>query len=81
MTHDAADYAQAIATELRAQRGRTRQTVASLVDDTGLSKSAVLNYLNGHRDIPLSVLAKLCRALDMEPTEVVRRAEELLART
>lgn len=49
-------------------------TIDSLVLATGLSKSAVLNYLNGKRDIPTSALAEISRALDVDPHEIFERA-------
>ena len=73
-----AEYARALAAELRAERARIKKSIARVVEDTGLSKSAVLNYLNGKRDIPLTALAKLCAALDITPPELARRAEARL---
>ncbi|WP_437582684.1 helix-turn-helix domain-containing protein [Paramicrobacterium sp. CJ85] len=67
-------YAQAVSAELRAERGRTRYTIADIVESTGLSKSAVLNYLNGKRDIPTSAFLDLCRALDADPRVILDRA-------
>ena len=73
-----AEYARALAAELRAERARIKKTIAQVVEDTGLSKSAVLHYLNGKRDIPLQALAKLCVALDLTPVELAKRAEAQL---
>lgn len=67
----------AVAEELRAQRARTKQTIQDLVDATGLSKSAVLNYLNGKRDIPVPMLVELCRALDVSPRVIFENAEKV----
>lgn len=67
------DFADAVAGELRAERGRTKVTVAFLVEATGLSKSAVLHYLNGERDIPIRALARLCAAMDVTPSSIVAR--------
>ncbi|KJL45823.1 helix-turn-helix domain-containing protein [Microbacterium trichothecenolyticum] len=69
------DFSQAVAAELRAERGRTKQTVASIVEATGLSKSAVLHYLNGKRDIPTQAFATICRALDVSPVVIFERAQ------
>lgn len=71
-------FNEAVATELRAQRARVQMTVDSLVEVTGLSKSAVLNYLNGKRIIPTTALADLCRALDVAPTAIFDAAERAL---
>ncbi len=66
----------AVAAELRAERGRTMITIDALVENTGLSKSAVLNYLNNKRDIPTPAFVELCRALGISPRVIFERAEE-----
>ncbi|KJL37090.1 Helix-turn-helix domain protein [Microbacterium ginsengisoli] len=68
----------AVAAELRGQRAKQRITIDELVRRTGYAKSTVLNYLNGHRDIPLSALAELCRALDVSYRAIADRAEQAL---
>lgn len=60
----------AVAAELRAQRSREQITIEQLVERTGISRSAVLNYLNGKRDIPVPMLSELCRALGVSPVKV-----------
>lgn len=69
------EFNAAVAAELRAQRGRVQKTVDTLVRETGLSKSAVLNYLNDKRDIPMPALFSLCKALGISPAEVMELAE------
>jgi transcriptional regulator with XRE-family HTH domain len=66
----------AVAAELRAQRSRARITIDKLVESTGISRSAVLNYLNGKRDISVPTLRELCRALGISPVEVFDLAEK-----
>lgn len=66
----------AIAAELRAERGRNKVTIDGLVATTGLSKSAVLNYLNNKRDIPTPAFVELCQALGISPRLVFERAEK-----
>lgn len=68
----------AVAAELRAERGRVQCTIDSLVTATGLSKSAVLNYLNGKRDIPTPALVELARALRVDPRVIFERAEHAI---
>lgn len=74
MTDYGTAYAGAVAAELRAERGRTQITVASIVTATGLSKSAVINYLNGKRDIPIPALMDICRALGVDARAIFDRA-------
>lgn len=69
------EFNAAVAAELRAQRGRVQITIDTIVRETGLSKSAVLNYLNDKRDIPMPALLSLSRALRISPTEVIDIAE------
>ena len=78
MTTYAEAYAAAVAAELRAERARARVTIASLVAETGLSKSAILTYLNGKRDIPTQALIDICRALGVAPRVIFDRAAETL---
>lgn len=66
----------AVAAELRAERGRNKVTIDKLVAATGLSKSAVMNYLNNKRDIPTPAFVELCRALGISPRLVFERAEQ-----
>lgn len=71
-------FSQAVAAELRAERVRKQITVATVVEDTGLSKSAVLHYLNGKRDIPTSSFAEICQSLGVDPREIFVRAQYFL---
>ncbi|MCJ1709292.1 helix-turn-helix domain-containing protein [Microbacterium sp. VKM Ac-2923] len=71
-------FSQAVASELRAERARKQKTVASIAEATGLSKSAVLHYLNGKRGIPTSAFALICRAMAVSPLLIFERAEEHL---
>ena len=68
-------FGQAVAAELRAERGRTQKPIASIEEATGLSKSAVLRYLNGKRDIPTTAFVEICAALGVSPLVIFQRAE------
>lgn len=66
----------AVAAELRAQRARgDKITFDRIAVETGLSKSAVLNYFHGHRDIPLPALAEICRVLRVSRRDIFEAAE------
>ncbi|WP_333812054.1 helix-turn-helix transcriptional regulator [Timonella senegalensis] len=71
-------FSSLVAGELRAERARKKLTIESLVVLTGLSKSAILNYLNGKRDIPTSALVELSQAMGIEPAEIFARAEHAI---
>lgn len=68
-------FNEAVAAELRAERGRKKVTIEQLVKEAGLSRSAVLNYLNGKRDIPTPALVEISRALDVDPRLIFERAQ------
>lgn len=78
MTDYAEAFNAAVAAELRAERGRRQTTIADVVDATGLSKSAVLNYMNGKRAIPIPALMDLSRALQVDPRVIFDRAEQAI---
>jgi len=78
MSTQGEQYAKAVAAELRAERARQQVTVASLVERTGISKSAVLHYLNAHRIMPVGALAALSQALGVKASTIAARAEAAL---
>jgi transcriptional regulator with XRE-family HTH domain len=63
-----------VAAELRAERARGMMSLELLAESTGISRSAVLNYLNGKRDIPMLAFLKLCDALSVAPETILERA-------
>lgn len=66
----------AIAGELRAQRARISMTIDELVEKSGISKSAVLYYLNEKRQIPMPAFYELCTALAADPVELFMAAQK-----
>lgn len=67
----------AVAGELRAANARQpRLTLDDLAKATGISRSTLFRYLNGKRDIPLSALDIICRALGVDPVRIMRDALE-----
>lgn len=68
----------AVAAELRAERGRRQITIEALATTTGLSKSAVLNYLNDKREIPTVALADISAALGVSPRVIAERADDAI---
>ena len=71
-------FSRLVAAELRAERARQKMTIEGLVSATGLSKSAVLNYLNSKRDMPTSALVELSHALHIDPHDLFERASAAL---
>lgn len=72
-------FNQAVAAELRAERARARVTIEALVHATGLSKSAVLNYLNAKRDIPTPALYEISAALNVDARTIFDRAYQSMS--
>ena len=68
------DYRHAVAAQLRADRKRTQLLIEDLADDTGLSKSSVMSYLNAKRDMPMKALVKICASLGVRPETVFAKA-------
>lgn len=69
---------EAIADELRAERARRRVTVQELAEMIGMHKTTLLNYLNGKRDIPMSVFLRICDGLGISASEMADRIEASL---
>ena len=67
-------FTEAAAAELRAERAVRRVTFGALMERTGLSKSALLHYFNGQRDIPLSALRSITQVLGVSPGVILDRA-------
>jgi len=68
----------AMAAEFRAERAAQSMTVAGLVDASGIGKSQLLRILNEHREIDMHDLARLAHAFNLEPDELMRRAQDRL---
>lgn len=69
------DLTSAVAATLRAEMARRQVPLQHVVNVSGLSRSSVNRYLNEGREIPLPALFKMCRAIGIEPSEVLRLAE------
>ena len=68
------EFNDAVAAELRAERGAKRLTVDQLANNAGMVKGTLLRYLNGQREIPIPALYHISKALGVEPQEVMDRA-------
>jgi len=75
MTEDE-KYLQAVGQQLRAEiaaSGRSAAAVARMID---MDKSVLHRYLHGRRDIPSTVLKRICAAIGIAPAVVLDRAEQ-----
>lgn len=66
----------ALAAELRAQRARKKMTYDEIAEKVGFSKVTVLRYLNEQREMGMTSFVDLCLALDADPEELFRIAQE-----
>lgn len=69
------DFNDAVAAQLRAERAIARITIDELVARTGISKSSILRYLNGDRDITLNTVATIAKAIGVPHLSVLAAAE------
>lgn len=76
MTNYGDKFNSVIAGELRAQRARINMTIAEVVQLSGISKSAVLSYLNDTRQIPMPAFFELCKALRVDPSDLFAAAQK-----
>lgn len=66
----------ALAAEVRAEMAAQQVTTKDMQRAVGVSSSAWSNYFVAcARDVPLSVVVEVARALRMPPSELLRRAE------
>lgn len=71
-------FSAAVAAELRAEKARRKKSFPAIAAETGLSRSAVMNYFNGARDTPASALGDICRSLGVDPVAIIDRAYKSL---
>lgn len=69
----------AVAAELRAEQGRQNLGLRELAVKAGVPHSTLSKSLNGLRMIDVEELAKVCRALEVEPAVIWARAAAALA--
>jgi DNA-binding Xre family transcriptional regulator len=67
-------YVDALAEELAVALTRAHMTNRDLAKVTGLHENTVGRYVSGKRDIPVSVMAVLCRALGVDVGDLDAKA-------
>lgn len=68
----------AVAAELRRERAAQQVTIDTIVEQTGLSRSTVLNTLNAKRLLGVEAVAAIAQALGVSVTTIFSRAETRL---
>lgn len=71
----------ALAAELSGARAAARMTIDLVAASTGISKSSLLRLFNARREITMQDIARLGELFDVEPVELMRRAQERLDRS
>ncbi len=70
----------AILAEIKAERAALGLQVGELAERVGIHPGSMPRYVSGERDLPLRLLEKLARELNMDLPTLVRRADERLRR-
>ena len=65
-----------VAQQLQAERAIKKWTYARLAEAAGMKEQTVMRYLTGKRDIPTKELGLMADALEIAPTDLLRRAIE-----
>lgn len=65
---------QSIAAQLRAVIAAKGVLKKDLADKSGLAVNTLSRYLNGHRDIPVSVFMEMCQVLEVDPGTILNEA-------
>lgn len=67
---------EAIAAELRSEVARQQLTYKVVAERAGMQQMTVSRYMRGERDIPMSKLFAMCRALGITAGDLLARAVE-----
>jgi transcriptional regulator with XRE-family HTH domain len=70
----------AIASEIRAERGRKNLSQADLIRLSGLSKSTIGRIENAERDVDIAQLVAIGDVLGIAPVTILQRAQDALTR-
>ena len=65
-----------VAQQLQAERAIKGWSYRELAARSGLKEQSVMRYLTGKRDIPITEVGLMADALDLTPTDLLRRAVE-----
>ncbi len=57
--------------KLKIAMARKEYSSKKLAEVTGLSHSAIINYMNGHRTPRIELLGKIAKALEVDPAELI----------
>ena len=77
-TSDGSAWAVAVAAQLRAELAASPLTAKTLADLIKIDRVTLSRYLNGHRDIPVSVFLDIVRELNVEAAQVISDAKRRL---
>ena len=70
------EFNAAVGAQMRAEIAAHGYSVKGAADAMGIARGVLIRYLDGERNIPISVVARLADMLGMPMTTLVRRAED-----
>lgn len=65
----------AVAAELRVEKAARQVSMDLLADRSGLPVHTLFQYLAGIRDMPLMTFLAICESLEVDPSELLRKAQ------
>lgn len=72
------DLNDAVAEELRRERGAQRISISELARRSGIPEVSLGRYLNGKREINVAVLASVAAGLGVNPAHLITEAQRRL---
>lgn len=75
-TEKHARFAEAVATELRAERAVQQMSLDVLAEKTGINKGTLHKYLSGKRVLPISTLHAISEGLGVDALIIAARAQK-----
>lgn len=70
------DFNIAVGAQMRAEIAAHGYSVKGAAESMGMARGVLIRYLDGERNIPISVAARLADLLDMPMPTLVERAED-----
>ena len=70
------DFNRAVGAQMRAEIAAHGYSVKGVAEAMGIARGVLIRYLDGERNIPISVVARLTDVLGVSMSTLVRRAED-----
>ena len=73
------NLAKRVAAQIRAEMARQTKTTADVAQETGLSQRTTHRLVKGEREITIGELEAVCRALDVQISQILRAGNSAAA--